>query len=116
MDSPFSYCASIRPRAMVDKGGPQKQSFKAKITVKCEDSISNSESFSSSSIVDSEILSCNARIGRGYEVGNNMWVTIEALGVISNKDSLVNESLLDNLERRDREGLAVLKGKQKSIL
>lgn len=75
-----------------------------------EDPISNGESFSISSIADSEINRCNIRNFKGSEVGKNLWGSIEALGVVSERDVTLNEMLLEELEKRDREVMEARKG------
>lgn len=75
-----------------------------------EDPISNSESFSNSSIEDSEINRCNIRNAKGSEMGKKLWGSIEALGVVSDRDLTLNEILLEEMERRDREVMEAMKG------
>lgn len=65
MDTSFSLCTSIGPRVMAVGGGSKTKDSGAEFHSECEDSISNGESFSTSSIANSEMLRCNARIGRG---------------------------------------------------
>lgn len=81
-----------------------------KSKVDSEDPISNGESFSNSSITDSETNRCNIRNSKGSEVGKKLWGSIEVLGVVSDRDVTLNEILLEELERRDREGMKALKG------
>lgn len=49
-------------------------------------------------------------------MGKKLWGTIEVMGVVSNRDLSVNESMLEDMESRDKEGLVVLKGKLKYTL
>lgn len=92
-----SYFECIALRSYVNGEATKKAGNSTEIKASFEDSISNDESFSSSSIVDSEIHLCNIKTVKGSEVGKNLWGSIEALGVVSGRDVAVIEECYRSL-------------------
>lgn len=105
-----SYFACIAPRIDSAGGALKKSETTLENQMEGDESSSNGESFSLSSIADSEILRCNILNARWLEVGKKLWGSIEGLGVVSNRDCAENERILEEMENRDKEGMVVLKG------
>lgn len=108
---PASYYACNGSRKEKCEVSLKKRGSMEMINEVSEDSISNGESYFISSIADYEIVRCNSRFVKKSEMGKRLWGSIEALGVVSGRDAILNENLLDVMECRDRDGLEVLKEK-----
>lgn len=104
-----SYFACITPMVESKRIDTKIKGSMAKNNTASVDSISNCESFSTSSIADSDIIRCNVRTCNGSGVGKKLWGSIEALGVVSGRDITMNERMIDALEFRDKEGAVVSK-------
>lgn len=113
MKASKSYFACITPRSSCIRETRKEKGIMVMLKDDSIESILNGESFSTPSVADFDILRCNVRASKGTRMGEHLWVLIEALGVMSIREDKENVRLINKMESRDREGVAVKKGNHK---